>query len=179
MEEEIIITDSRVQASLSWILKNPHRFLAFGFGSGLVRPAPGTWGTLLALLLWFPLSHLLQSDWLIGGFLVLCFLYGIYCSQKVCDELGVDDHGGIVWDEWVAFWLVLFVTTPIASGPFWYLTYFVLFRVFDILKPWPIKYFEQQFQNGFGVMLDDVIAALYVLFSVAVIIRLMGVIIGS
>ncbi|CAM5195845.1 phosphatidylglycerophosphatase A [Oligella ureolytica] len=176
MKEDSNVTMNPVQPSISWILKSPHRFLAFGFGSGLIRPAPGTWGTLLALLLWFPLSLLLQSDWLMGGFLAGCFLYGIYCSQKACDDLGVDDHGGIVWDEWVAFWLVLFITTPVASGPFWYLSYFVLFRIFDIIKPWPIKYFEKQFQNGFGVMFDDIIAALYVLFTVAVVIRLMEVI---
>ena len=155
MKEDSNVTMNPVQPSISWILKSPHRFLAFGFGSGLIRPAPGTWGTLLALLLWFPLSLLLQSDWLMGGFLAGCFLYGIYCSQKACDDLGVDDHGGIVWDEWVAFWLVLFITTPV---------------------PWPIKYFEKQFQNGFGVMFDDIIAALYVLFTVAVVIRLMEVI---
>ena len=176
MKEDSSTTTASAQLSLSWILKSPHRFLAFGFGSWLIRPAPGTWGTLLALFLWFPLSYLLQNDWLMGGFLIICFLYGIYCSQKICDELGVNDHGGIVWDEWVAFWMVLFVTTPVASSAFWYLSYFVLFRIFDIIKPWPIRYFEKQFQNGFGVMFDDIIAALYVLFTVAVVIRLMGVI---
>ena len=176
MKKDSHITENPVQASFSWILKSPHRFLAFGFGSGLLRPAPGTWGTLLALFLWFPLSYVLQNDWLMGGFLLLCFFYGIYCSQKVCDELGVEDHGGIVWDEWVAFWLVLFVTMPVAGDSFWYLIYFVLFRIFDIIKPWPIKYFERQFQNGFGVMFDDIIGAIYVLFSVAVIVRLVGVI---
>lgn len=175
MKEDSQIIVNPLQLSFSWILKSPHRFLAFGFGSGLLRPAPGTWGTLLALLLWFPLSFLLPNDWLMGGFLIICFLYGSYCSQKVCNELGVNDHGGIVWDEWIAFWLVLFVTTPAASGPFWYLTYFVLFRIFDIIKPWPIKYFEKQFQNGFGVMFDDIVAALYVLFTVAVVIRLIEV----
>lgn len=174
-EDSDIVINSTPRASFAWIVKSPHRFLAFGFGSGLIRPAPGTWGTLLALFLWFPLNQLLHKDWLMASFLLLCFIYGIYASQKVCDELGVNDHGGIVWDEWVAFWLVLFVTTPVAAGPFWYLSYFVLFRIFDILKPWPIKFFEKQFNNGFGVMLDDVIAALYVLFSVAVIVRLMGV----
>ena len=98
MKEEIIITDSRVQASLSWILKSPHRFLAFGFGSGLVRPAPGTWGTLLALLLWFPLSHLLQSDWLIGGFLVLgerhCRHNRIF-TAKITKKLALAAYTGI------------------------------------------------------------------------------------
>ncbi|AVL71643.1 hypothetical protein RP300_01884 [Oligella urethralis] len=178
MNDQSTSPDKAIQPSLSWIFKSPHRFLAFGFGSGLIRPAPGTWGTVLALFLWLPLSHVLSNDWLMGGFLLLCFLYGIYCTQKVCAELGVVDHSGIVWDEWVAFWLVLFITTPIADSPSWYLIYFVLFRVFDILKPWPIKYFDERLQNGFGVMWDDIVASLYVLFSVAVIVRLMGVIIG-
>lgn len=178
MKDQSISQINLAQPSLSWVLKSLNRFLAFGFGSGLIRPAPGTWGTILALFLWLPLSHFLSNDWVMGGFLLLCFLYGIYCSQKVCDELGVSDHGGIVWDEWVAFWLVLFITTPIADSPLWYLIYFVLFRIFDILKPWPIKYFDEHFQNGFGVMWDDVVAALYVLFSVAVIVRLMGVVSG-
>ncbi|NLA88249.1 MAG: phosphatidylglycerophosphatase A [Alcaligenaceae bacterium] len=178
MKEQSISTKDSVQPSLSWILKRPYRFLAFGFGSGLMRPAPGTWGTLLALFLWFPLSYYLTNDWVMGGFLIVCFLYGIYCSQKVCDELGVNDHSGIVWDEWVAFWAVLFITTPIADSPTWYLIYFVLFRIFDILKPWPIRFFDQRLQNGFGVMWDDIVAALYVLFTVAVIVRVMGVLIA-
>lgn len=175
MKEQHQTDTTKQMPSFTWILKSPHRLFAFGLGSGLLRPAPGTWGTVLALFLWFPLVWLLQSEWLIALFLVLAFIYGVYSSQKVCQELGVNDHSGVVWDEWVAFWFVLFVTAPVASGPYWYVTCFVLFRIFDILKPWPIKFFERKFPNGFGIMIDDLIAALYVLFSIAVIVRVMGV----
>ena len=131
-------------------------FLAFGFGSGLVSRAPGTAGTLAAI----PFGLLLKSlpEAVFWPLLAVFFLLGIHVSDVSGKRLGQHDPGGIVWDEMVAFWLtVAFV--PL-SWP-WWLAAFLLFRLFDIAKPWPIRKVEQRFGGGLGVMLDDIVAALY------------------
>jgi phosphatidylglycerophosphatase A len=131
-------------------------FLAFGFGSGLSRYAPGTIGTLAAVPLAIPLSGL--SPPIFWVFWTSAFLLGIYWCD-VCDRsLGVHDHGGVVWDEMVAYWLVL-AFVPLHWT--WWLAAFVLFRFFDIVKPWPIRFFDQKISGGFGIMLDDILAAAY------------------
>ncbi len=158
--------------TLSWIRANVHRFFAFGFGSGLLRPAPGTWGTLLAWILWWPLSFVIGTDFYMALFILLAFAYGVYCCHRVAQEMQVDDHPGIVWDEIVAFWAVLLLVAPMNLG--WQLVAFVLFRFFDIVKPPPIGYFDRTLKNGFGVMWDDVVAAAYTLFVMAVATRLLG-----
>ncbi|MDH2999984.1 phosphatidylglycerophosphatase [Chelonobacter oris] len=144
-------------------LRNPVHFLALGFGSGLISPAPGTWGTLAGLLtgiLWLqifsPFTLLLLA--------IVGFVVGIYLCGKTALDMGVHDHGSIVWDEIVAIWLVL-VFIPEANWV-WYLIAFGLFRVFDIVKPYPIRYFDTNIDNGFGIMLDDFLAAIYTIFSV-------------
>lgn len=159
--------------TFAWMKRSPHRLLAFGFGSGLIKPAPGTWGTLMAWLLWQPINYLISHDILLAGLLVLSFAYGAFACQRVSQEMGVADHGGIVWDEIVAFWLVLFVISPLSLV--WQLVAFVAFRFFDIIKPWPIGFFDERLKNGFGVMWDDIIAALYSLFVLAVLVRIVGV----
>lgn len=138
-------------------------FLAFGFGSGLSPFAPGTMGTLVAIPFIFVLKGLGNPGFWIA--LVLLFLLGIVLCGHVSRKLGVHDHGGIVWDEMVGYWLaVAFV--PL-QWP-WLLAGFLLFRFFDILKPWPIRYLDKKIHGGFGIMIDDVLAALFSVVLLAV-----------
>ncbi len=138
------------------IFSSPIHFLAFGFGSGLAPKAPGTFGTLAAI----PFYYLI-IDWpapIYLGFLILTFLLGVYLCDRSAKELGVHDHPGIVWDEMVGYWIVMFAAP--AGWP-WALLGFVLFRFFDIVKPWPIGWIDEKVSGGFGIMLDDVLAALF------------------
>lgn len=140
-----------------YLLKHPACFFAFGFGSGLAKKAPGTWGTLSALPLtylafWFGLAPMVLA--------LICiplFLIGIYFCAVAEKALGVCDYGGVVWDEIVAMMLIL-CFVPFTWS--WWSAAFVTFRFFDILKPWPIRYFDQQMQNALGVMMDDLLAAI-------------------
>lgn len=141
--------------------KDPGHLLAFGLGSGCVPKAPGTFGTLAAVLLYWPLSYLpigLYAAWLLASFLI-----GIWLCQRASDALGVHDHGGIVWDEFVGYWITM-LAAP--TGWEWMVLGFVLFRVFDIAKPWPIGWLDRRVHGGFGIMLDDVIAGLFALAGV-------------
>ncbi len=150
-----------IQPTVGWMLRSPARVLAFGLGSGLIRPAPGTWGTLLGWLLWVLVLSRLPSAG-VAVALVVCFLYGCLICQRVGRDLGRPDHGGMVWDEMVAIWLVLWLT----PDAFWVqLLAFGLFRLFDIVKPPPIRFFDAHLKNGFGVMWDDLLAALYTLLA--------------
>jgi len=158
-------TDS-LRPTLGWLWHSPWRVLAFGFGSGLIRPAPGTWGTLFGWLLWQPLSKL--SDTVILGVLLLGFLLGCIACQATGKALGRADDSGMVWDEIIAFWLVLWLT-PDGLVP--QAVAFVLFRRFVIIKPTPIRYVDRRLKNGFGVMWDDIIAAGYSLLVIAVLVR--------
>tara|TARA_R110002072_G_C7976558_1_gene535536 strand:- start:280 stop:753 length:474 start_codon:yes stop_codon:yes gene_type:complete len=139
-------------------LKHPIHFFAFGFGSGCAPKAPGTFGTLVGLLIYCLLPAMSISAFLI--FILLSFIVGIYFCEKASQALGVHDHGGIVWDEFVGFWITM-IAAP--SGWQWLLIGFCLFRVFDIWKPQPIKYLDEKVEGGFGIMLDDVVAGLYAL----------------
>jgi len=146
-----------------WLWQHPARWLAFGFGSGLIRPAPGTWGTLAAWLIWWVLlARLGLSDAAMAVFLALAFVLGAWACQRTGQDLGVADHGGMVWDEMVAFWLVLWLvpTHWLAQA-----LAFGLFRLFDIVKPPPIRQLDARCKNGFGVMLDDLLAAGYTLLT--------------
>lgn len=149
-----------LRPDLKFLLAHPAHLIAFGFGSGLAPKAPGTVGTLLG----WPLFWLLvavapdlpnQLILLIAGFLL-----GVWACGKTGRALGVADHGGMVWDEIVAFALVLLFTPP---GWLWAGTAFLLFRFFDIIKPWPIRLADRHLKNGFGVMFDDLLAAGYAL----------------
>jgi len=150
------------------MLRSPARIVAFGLGSGLLRPGPGTWGTLVGWLLWTLVVSRLH-DGAVALVLVASFAYGCVICQRVGHELGQTDHGGMVWDEIVAIWLVLWLTP---SGWLAQLAAVVLFRVFDIFKPPPVRWFDARIKNGFGVMLDDIIAAAYALLVLAVLTRL-------
>lgn len=162
-------TASRVAVpGFAWMAKSPVRWLVFGFGSGLLRPAPGTWGTLFAWVAWVALLQRF-SDPSIAVVLVLSFAVGCWACQQVGRELGRPDDGAMVWDEVVAFWLVLWLTPPTLAMQ---ALAFLLFRVFDITKPPPIRYFDARLKNGFGVMWDDLLAAGYTVLSLAVLFRL-------
>ena len=147
------------------LFSHPAHFFSLGFGSGLVPKGPGTAGTLVGFPLYWLLAPLM-SDYQFLLFLTLAFIVGIWICGKTGRALGVEDHGGIVWDEIVAFMLVLFFTP---EGVYWQLLAFLLFRFFDILKPQPIKYFDQNMHGGLGVMFDDLLAAGYALLCLAVI----------
>jgi len=145
------------------MVRSPARAIAFGFGSGLIRPAPGTWGTLAGwgafILLLEPLSLPLRM--LAVG---VAFALGIWACDQTGRDLGVADHGGMVWDEVAAIWLVL---SLVPAGWMTQGAAFLLFRLFDIVKPPPIRQFDARLKNGFGVMFDDLLAALYVLLLFA------------
>ena len=147
--------DDIEQRARQLTFSTPDGFLAFGFGSGLLSRAPGTMGTLAAVPVAVLLSVLdLNGFWL----LTISFLVGIWVCNRVSDRLGVEDYGGIVWDEMVAFWLVA-AFIPLHWA--WYGGAFIVFRTFDILKPWPISLLEDYFGGGFGIMIDDIAAAIY------------------
>ena len=149
--------------------RNPLHLLAFGLGSGGVPKAPGTAGTLAAVPLYLLLSSFSSAVYLIVVLLML--ILGIWLCGKVSEDLGVHDHGGIVWDEWVGF-LITMAWAP--SGWLWVLVGFLLFRLFDIWKPWPIGYLDQHMDGGLGIMLDDVLAGVYSLVLLQVLIYIMG-----
>jgi len=150
------------------LFAHPAHFIALGGGAGLSPTAPGTVGTLLA----FPFFFLLQPyltlwQWL--GLLVTLFAVGVWACEvtgKSLNALGHhEDHGGMVWDEVVAFLLVL-VFTP--DDFTWQVFAFLLFRFFDIVKPQPIRHFDKTMKGGLGVMFDDILAAFYALLCLAV-----------
>jgi len=149
--------------SLRFLFAHPAHLIACGFGSGLSPIAPGTVGTLFA---WasFPLLRLWLNDVELLGLLVVCFVGGVLAAQRTGADLGVIDHGSIVWDEIVPFWLVLFFCP---AGWLWQSAAFVLFRIFDISKPQPARYFDEKVKNGLGVMSDDLVAGGYTLLVLA------------
>ena len=143
--------------SFAFMIRHPAHVIALGGGAGLTPVAPGTAGTLVAYPIYFlamrSFSFSIQLM-LIAGLLLL----GIWCCAVTGRNLGVVDHGAIVWDEVVAMLLVL-VFTPF--GWVWYVIAFALFRAMDILKPFPIRLADRKIKNGFGVMFDDILAAIY------------------
>lgn len=143
------------------LLSHPAHLFAFGFGSGLLPTAPGTFGTLVAMPIFAALMFTPEPVHYMA--IALLFFLGIPICAYTSKILGVFDHGSIVWDEIVAFLLVL-EFTPLAWR--WWLAAFLLFRLFDIWKPFPIRQFDTHFKGGFGVMFDDLLAALYAIAGV-------------
>lgn len=142
------------------VWKDPIQLLACGLGTGAMPVAPGTFGTLLAVpLYWFMQS--LSLVWYIG-LTGLLFVLGIWLCGHTADKLGVHDHGGIVWDEVVGY---LITMTFAPKGWVWIMLGFLLFRLFDIVKPWPIRWLDQHVSGGFGIMVDDVLAGVYALLA--------------
>jgi len=139
------------------IVSDPVLFLAFGFCSGLAKKAPGTFGTLAAVPLYLALVQA-QSLIVYSVMTLLVILVGVWICGQAAEKLGEHDFGGIVWDEIAGFlvtmWLVPFTWQAVALG-------FILFRVFDIVKPWPIRWIDRQVHGGLGIMLDDVLAGVF------------------
>ena len=143
----------RNKLSVRQIMSNPVLFLAFGFGSGLAKKMPGTMGTIAAIPVY--LLFIQAEGWLYSVLTALVVITGFWICGNAAKLLGEHDFGGIVWDEVAGFlitmWLVPFSWTAVLFG-------FALFRFFDIFKPWPIKWIDQQVEGGLGIMLDDVLA---------------------
>jgi phosphatidylglycerophosphatase A len=147
---------------LRHLLANPIHFLAFGFGFGLAPRAPGTLGTLPALPLYWWIKN-----WPLAWYILLVlalFLVGVWACQVTARDLGIKDPSCVVWDEFVGF-LVTMVVAP--SGWGWLLGGFILFRLFDIWKPWPIRVLDRRVSGGLGIMLDDVVAGIFAAFVLA------------
>ena len=148
---------------VGFLLAHPAHFVALGFGTGLSPLAPGTVGTLLAFPLYAVLAYWLAPQW-VAAAIAAFFVLGVWACGRTGRDLGVADHGGMNWDEVVAFLAVLVLTPPLVL---WQVAAFVLFRFFDIVKPPPIRQVDRALKGGFGVMLDDVVAAFYTLLVLA------------
>lgn len=159
-----------MKPNLRFLLSDPAHFVALGFGSGLWPKGPGTAGTLAGWLL-YPFIRAPLSEPLFAGLLVACFLFGILACERTGRSLGVSDPGCIVWDEIVAIWLVLWLTPDTLL---WQAVAFGLFRFFDIVKPQPIRWVDTHAHGGFGVMIDDILAAGYTLLAMAILVRYFG-----
>lgn len=141
-------------------LRNPLHLLSLGFGSGLAPFAPGTFGTLAALPIYLVMSSLPLLNYLLVT--SLAFAIGVFLCGYTSRALGVHDHSGIVWDEIVGY-MITMIAVPVE--PVWMLAGFLLFRFFDIVKPWPIRWADQKLTGGFGIMFDDVLAGIFALLG--------------
>ena len=152
------------RASARFMLSHPLHWFSLGFGSGLSPIMPGTVGTLFAWASFAALDgRLTVIEWV--ALIVVGFIGGIYMTGFTARKMGTDDPSPVVWDEIVAFWLVLVVVTPETFvGQLWA---FVLFRFFDMVKPPPIRYFDRRVKGGFGIMIDDLVAAFFTLLVIA------------
>jgi len=148
-----------------FVLRHPAHFIAFSGGAGLAPFAPGTFGTLLALPIFWVAGPRLDPVVYLAALAAL-FAMGVWACGVTGRALRQPDYGGMVWDETVAFLLVLFFT-PVHG--YWQAFAFLLFRFFDIVKPPPIRYYERVFKGGWGVMIDDVMAAFYTLLVLALV----------
>ena len=154
---------------LSFLVARPAHVVALGLGAGLAPVAPGTFGTLVAWpIAW--LLHATGSDAVYLAVTAVLFVVGALAADATARDLGVADHGAIVIDEIVAFLVVLFLAP--SAWP-WQVLAFVLFRLFDIAKPPPIREIDARLKGGLGVMLDDLMAAAYTLLVLAIVARLM------
>ncbi len=140
--------------------RNPIHLIAAGFGSGLAPRAPGTFGTLAALIPWWPLHFLPSAGY--WSVIALGALLGIYVCGKTASDLRAHDHGAIVWDEFIGLWIALawlpIIGVPALTAILWIAAGFALFRLFDIWKPWPISWCDKHVHGGVGIMLDDLLA---------------------
>jgi phosphatidylglycerophosphatase A len=149
---------------LRFAFAHPAHFVALGFGAGLAPLAPGTFGTLLAFPLWLLIGPY-YPPLVQGAIIAALFAVGAWACELTGRHLGASDHGAMCWDETVAFLLVLMIAP---AGWAWQAAAFVVFRAFDIAKPSPIRALEARYKGGFGVMLDDVVAAGYTLLVLAI-----------
>jgi phosphatidylglycerophosphatase A len=138
--------------------------LSLGFGTGLVPKLPGTAGTVVGVVLFLPLQYLPWQYYL--AVTLVMFVAGIWLCGRTADRLGVHDHPAIVWDEIVGYLVTMCLAPP---GWMWLLAGFILFRIFDIWKPWPIRWLDKQVRGGLGIMLDDLLAAVYAMICIQII----------
>lgn len=151
------------------ILRDPAGWIASGFGSGLSPVAPGTAGSLAALVPWLALRELPIALYaLVVGF---AFALGIWASNRVIAILRIEDPGVIVWDEFVGQWIALAPLLVLGGSPWWIFAGFVLFRMFDVWKPWPVSWADRRVKGGIGVMLDDVVAGVYAAIGLTLTLR--------
>jgi len=150
------MSTSQTEVNFRELLKRPVCFLGLGFGSGLAPKAPGTFGTLAAIPVYLLMQDLSLVLYL--ALTIIAFIVGIYICQQSADWLGSDDPSAVVWDEIVGY-LVTMIAAP--QSWLWVFIGFVLFRLFDILKPWPISVADKKLHGGFGIMFDDVIAGVF------------------
>jgi phosphatidylglycerophosphatase A len=136
--------------------RHPVHFLSSGFGIGAMPVAPGTFGTLIAIPFYLLLQHLLL--WLYAIVVFVAAIVGIWLCDQTAKAMGEHDHPSIVWDEMVGYWLTMFAAP---QGWVWVILGFGLFRLFDIWKPWPIGWVDRHVKGGLGIMLDDILAAVY------------------
>ena len=157
-----------VRPPAAFVFSHPAHAVAFGFGAGLVPYAPGTAGTALGWGLGWALGGLHPGIFFFMA--MVFFVIGVRACELTGRHLGVADHGAMVWDEVVAFLLIVAIVPRELA---WQAAAFAAFRFFDIAKPPPIRHFERRYSGGFGVMLDDVVAALYTLLLLAAVKRLL------
>lgn len=157
------------QKILDKIWQDPVYFLVFGFGTGLMKVAPGTWGTLAGMLVYVMIAHC--SPMIYAVLTLLAFIAGVFWCDKVSRQMGVHDYPGIVWDEVVGY-LITMLYAPLHIS--WMIIGFLLFRLFDIWKPQPIGWVDQRVKGGLGIMLDDVLAAIPAWLILHALIRIFG-----
>jgi phosphatidylglycerophosphatase A len=158
MNQDEPVINSKKTALPAGFWKHPVHLLALGFGTGYVPKLPGTAGTLIGVVFYFFMQPLNEIFYL--AITSVLFLIGIWLCGKTANDLGVHDHSSIVWDEIVGY-LVTMIMAP--AGWLWMILGFALFRLFDICKPWPVSWADRQTSGGLGIMLDDLIAAIYAL----------------
>jgi len=146
------------------LLTHPASWIASGFGAGLSPIAPGTAGSLVALIPWWFVLRGLPIGWYIVV-LIAAFAVGVWACDVAGKRLGVEDHRALVWDEFVGQWIALCLAP---AGWAWMAAGFLMFRLFDIWKPWPIRVADRRVHGGLGVMLDDVLAGVYALIVVQI-----------
>ena len=160
-EDRMRLRSAQDNPSFGDLLSNPSLLIAFGFGSGLARWMPGTFGTLVGVPIAYLLCGKSVATWLVV--VAVLFAVGVVACDRACRHLKTHDHRGVVWDE-----IVGYVVTMAFVPCVWYLFVlgFFAFRFFDIIKPWPISLIDRKVHGGFGVMIDDVVAGLFALLVV-------------
>lgn len=149
------------------VWQDPLQFIAFGFGSGTLPFAPGTFGTLFAIPFYLLIQHTPPLIYL--AIVVILTVLSIWICDKVSKEIEVDDHQGMCLDEFIGFFVTMFAAP---HGWIWIVIGFILFRIFDIWKPFPIRYIDEKIHGGFGMILDDVCAGIYSCLLIHIISRI-------
>ncbi|EKO3400816.1 phosphatidylglycerophosphatase A [Vibrio fluvialis] len=151
-------------------MTNPWHLLATGFGSGLSPVVPGTMGTLASVPCYLLLAQLPLTLYIVV--VIAASLIGIKICQVTSDDMQVHDHGSIVWDEFAGFWITMLIVPVLQLPVFewkWLLAGFVLFRFFDMVKPWPIGWLDKRVHGGLGIMLDDLVAGVMSALALALV----------